>query len=299
MGNPVPAAPFSDAVSEAHAPAWVQVHAAFSLQKHVLSEDPAMSGGGRSDAGRWAERCGAAGGASGRAPSMLRRVVAGGAARAGPRPAGAAAAAARDSMREPLGKSWQLSVWLAPTASRGPRLSLPRAPPNFSSPDIVGSLPRREGTPAPRVAARPHVPRAAAVPRSGARRGEEAGLALAPVGAGLAWASPSSGAARWRTLHPRTDSPGSHDALARGTGGGTSGVAAPARVPARPRHPPGSGWQSAKRLNGTEPPASPRPDQPQPPRATPRPGDPGPRPPTHPHSPQRPHPTPCGSGRRG
>lgn len=67
-----------------------------------------------------------------------------------------------------------------------------------------------------------------------------------------------------------------------GTGGGTSGVAAPARVPARPRHPLGSGWQSAKRLNGTEPPASPRPDQlqPQPPRATPRPGDPGPQPPS-------------------
>lgn len=33
---------------------------------------------------------------------MLRRVVAGGVARAGPRPAEAAAASARDSMREPL-----------------------------------------------------------------------------------------------------------------------------------------------------------------------------------------------------
>lgn len=81
---------------------------------------------------------------------------------------------------------------------------------------------------------------------------------LAPEGAGLPWVSLSSRAA---TLHSRTDSPGSHDALARGTPDGTWGVAAPAQVPARPHHPPGSGWQTAKRLNGTEPPAPPRPDQ--------------------------------------
>lgn len=84
---------------------------------------------------------------------------------------------------------------------------------------------------------------------------------MAPEGAGLAWVFPSPSAETRRTLHSRTDSPGSHDALARAIRGGTSGVAAPAPVPARPHHPPGSGWQSAKRLNGTEPPAPPRPDQ--------------------------------------
>lgn len=59
--------------------------------------------------------------------------------------------------------------------------SVPRAPPqpparapNFSSTDIVGSQPRGEGTPAPRVAARPHVPRTEVpvqVPGAGRRPG--------------------------------------------------------------------------------------------------------------------------------
>lgn len=213
-----------------------------------------MLGGGRSDVGRRAGRAAVL-------PSMLRRVVAGGAARAGPRPAEAAAAAARDSMRGPLGKSWQLCVRLTPLASHGPHLSLPRAPPTSLARTLLGPClgvkgrPRRGWQPGP-------TSRGLRSPfRCPARGGGQGGVG-SRGGAGLAWASFSSRAAIWRTLHPRTDNPGSHDALARGTGDGTSGVAAPARVPARPRHPPGSGWQSAKRLNGTEPPASPRPDQP-------------------------------------
>lgn len=63
----------------------------------------------------------------------------------------------------------------------GRSIGVPRSPsqpparaPNFSSPDIVGSLSWREGTPAPRVAARPPVPRTEAavqVPRTGRRPG--------------------------------------------------------------------------------------------------------------------------------
>lgn len=147
------AALFSNSVSEAQA-AWVQVQP--SPQKPVFSQDPAGSGGGRSVAGRWAERCGAAGGACDCAPSMLRRVVAGGAARAGPRPAEAAAAAARDSMRGPLGKSWQLCVRLTPLASHWPHLSLPREPPTSLARTLLGPClgvkgrPRRGWQPGPK-----------------------------------------------------------------------------------------------------------------------------------------------------
>lgn len=107
-----------------------------------------------------------------------------------PRPAEAASASARDSMREPLGKSWQPSVWVAPTAFRGPRLSLPRAPPTSLAQILLGPClgvkgrPRRgwQLGPGPEGSGR----------RSGARRGEEARLVLAPEGAGLPWVSLSS-----------------------------------------------------------------------------------------------------------
>lgn len=67
----------------------------------------------------------------------------------------AAAAAARDSMRGPLGKSWQLCVRLTPLASHGPHLSLPRAPPTSLARTLLGPClgvkgrPRRGWQPGP------------------------------------------------------------------------------------------------------------------------------------------------------
>lgn len=83
--------------------AWIPPSAQRRQPQAVGGADP---GGGRGGPGRWAGRT-----------AVLRAcsasAAAGGAGRAGPRPAGAAAAA-RGGMREPLGKSQRLTL-LAPT----------------------------------------------------------------------------------------------------------------------------------------------------------------------------------------
>lgn len=256
MDSPVPAALFL--VSEALVLAWVQVQP--SPSRSLLPKE------GRNQVRRWAERCWAVGGTvrgGGRGVRVCSEHAPPGSSRLGGSCwsplAEEAAAVARDSMREPVGKSWQPSVWVAPTVSRGPRLNLPRAPPTSLARILLGPCLGVRGR--PRSGLQPGPGPEGGGRSSGARSGEEARLMLAPESASLAWVSPSSRAATRRTLHSRTDSPGSHDALARGTRGGTTGVAAPAPVPARPHHPPGSGWQSAKPLNGMKPPAPPRPDR--------------------------------------